>query len=74
MHCVAFVLGVGAFEFSVASYNILAQDMLEQHSHMYRHCNDQHLHWPYRRHNIMRKLNKHSPDVGLLFFFCAICL
>ena len=62
-----FVLGVGAFEFSVASYNILAQDMIEQHYHLYRHCDDQHLHWSYRQRNIIHKLNKHNPDVSVLF-------
>jgi len=58
--------GAGAFEFSVASYNVLAQDLLEEHAYLYQHCDDQQLHWSYRRKNIMRQLNKNSPDVRLL--------
>ena len=65
------VTGVGIFEFSVASYNILSQDSLEQHFHLYRHCDDCHLRWPYRLKNIMRQLNKNNPDVCVLFLLYA---
>ena len=61
--------GVGTFEFSVASYNILAQDSLEQHFDLYEHCDERHLRWPYRRKNIMHQLNKNNPDVCVLFLF-----
>jgi len=58
------------FEFSVVSYNILAQDLLEQHFDLYGHCDEKHLRWPYRRKNIMHQLNKNSPDV-CAFSFCT---
>jgi len=61
--CVTVLADVGTFDFSVATYNILAQDLIEEHSYMYGHCDDRHLHWPHRRQNIMRKLNKQNPDV-----------
>jgi len=70
--CVSVVVGVGTFEFSVASYNILAQDLLEEHRCLYGHCNEQYLHWSYRRQNIMRQLNKHNPDVCVCFFSCGM--
>ena len=69
---VTVVIGVGTFEFSLASYNILAQDLLEEHSYMYRHCDEKYLRWSYRRQNIMRQLNKHNPDVCLRFLLCSV--
>ena len=69
---VTVVIGVGTFEFSLASYNILAQDLLEEHSYMYTHCDAQCLRWSYRRQNIMRQLNKHNPDVCLHFLLYFI--
>jgi len=72
--CVAVVADVGTFEFSVASYNILAQDLLEEHSYMYTHCDEQILRLSYRRQNIMRQLNKHNPDVCLHFLLCSFCI
>jgi len=53
----------------VASYNILAQDLLEQHLHLYKHCDERHLCWPYRRKNIMHQLNKNDPDVCVCLLF-----
>jgi len=63
------VAGVDTFKFSVASYNILAQDLLEQHFHLYHHCDERHLRWPYRRKNIMHQLNKNNPDVCAFSFY-----
>jgi len=70
---VAVAADVGAFEFSVASYNVLAQNLLEEHYYLYRHCAQQHLDWSYRRQNIMKQLNKHNPDVCLHFLLCTGC-
>jgi protein angel len=48
---------------SVVSYNILAQCLLEEHSELYGHCNEQHRGWRYRRRNLFRQLDQHKPDV-----------
>lgn len=57
----------------MASYNVLAQDLLEEHHYLYRHCAPQHLDWSYRRQNVMKQLNKHNPDVCLRFLLCTGC-
>jgi len=70
------VAGIGTFEFSVASYNILDPDLLEEHSYIYGHCDERNLRWSYRRQNIMRQLNCNNPDVcvnKVLNFYCTDC-
>ncbi|OQR68751.1 protein angel2 isoform X1-like [Tropilaelaps mercedesae] len=39
--------------FSVMSYNVLAQENLDNHPELYRHCNPDHLAWSFRRERII---------------------
>ncbi|XP_071063819.1 protein angel homolog 2 isoform X6 [Dasypus novemcinctus] len=51
------------FDFSVMSYNILSQDLLEDNSHLYRHCRRSVLHWSFRFPNILREIKHFDADV-----------
>ncbi|KAH0510460.1 Protein angel-like protein 2 [Microtus ochrogaster] len=53
----------GKFDFSVMSYNILSQDLLEDNSHLYRHCRRPVLHWSFRFPNIMKEIKHFDADV-----------
>ncbi|XP_055000738.1 protein angel homolog 2 isoform X1 [Sorex araneus] len=53
----------GTFDFSVMSYNILAQDLLEDNSHLYRHCQRPVLHWSFRFPNILKEIKHFDADV-----------
>lgn len=53
----------GVFEFSIMSYNILAQDLLEAHPELYTHCLEEVLVWEYRLHLLLRELRVWTPDV-----------
>ncbi|XP_012785896.1 protein angel homolog 2 isoform X2 [Ochotona princeps] len=51
------------FDFSVMSYNILSQDLLEDNSHLYRHCRRPVLHWSFRFPNILKEIKHFDADV-----------
>ncbi|XP_062981455.1 protein angel homolog 2 [Elgaria multicarinata webbii] len=51
------------FEFTVMSYNILSQDLLEDNSHLYKHCQRQILSWNYRFPNILEDIKRLDADV-----------
>ncbi|XP_008823072.1 protein angel homolog 2 [Nannospalax galili] len=51
------------FDFSVMSYNILSQDLLEANSHLYRHCRRPVLHWRFRFPNILKEIKHFDADV-----------
>lgn len=53
----------GKFDFSVMSYNILSQDLLEDNSHLYRHCRRPVLHWSFRFPNILKEIKHFDADV-----------
>ncbi|XP_018431807.1 PREDICTED: protein angel homolog 2 [Nanorana parkeri] len=53
----------GKFDFSVVSYNILSQDLLEDNSHLYSHCRRPYLFWNYRLPNILRELEEMNADI-----------
>lgn len=52
------------FDFTVMSYNILAQDLLETNSELYLHCSEAVLAWDIRLQNILRELQTWEPDVS----------
>lgn len=52
------------FDFSVMSYNILSQDLLEDNSHLYRHCRRPVLHWSFRFPNILKEIKHFDADVS----------
>ncbi|XP_059504551.1 protein angel homolog 2 isoform X3 [Stegostoma tigrinum] len=51
------------FDFSVMSYNILAQDLLEDNSHLYKHCSQPLLQWGFRFPNILKELKQLDADI-----------
>ncbi|KFW81855.1 Protein angel 1, partial [Manacus vitellinus] len=51
------------FEFRVMSYNILAQDLVEQGLDLYVHCHPDILNWNYRLPNLLQEIQHWNPDV-----------
>lgn len=56
-------------DFTVMSYNILAEDLLEAHQELYTHCPLEVLDWSYRGKLILDEIGKWEPDVGQIQFF-----
>jgi len=54
------------FQFSVMSYNVLAQNLLESHPYLYRDCPREALGWPYRWLGIKREILDMQPDIVCL--------
>ncbi|XP_064622966.1 protein angel homolog 2-like isoform X2 [Lineus longissimus] len=50
-------------DFSVMSYNVLAQSLLEEHRDMYHHCEPSFLNWEYRRKELIEEIKFFHPDV-----------
>lgn len=46
------------------SYNILAQDLVEQGPDLYLHCQPDILNWNYRLPNILQEIQHWDPDVS----------
>ncbi|KAL4613187.1 hypothetical protein GN956_G23416, partial [Arapaima gigas] len=55
-----------AVHFTVMSYNILAQDLLEANAELYGHCEPHVLHWEFRLHNLLCDFHKWKPDIMCL--------
>ncbi|XP_041351320.1 uncharacterized protein LOC121370259 isoform X2 [Gigantopelta aegis] len=53
-------------EISVMSYNILAQNLLEEHSYLYEDHGDEALTWNYRSHRLLQEIAFHHSDVVCL--------
>ncbi|XP_031435700.1 protein angel homolog 1 isoform X4 [Clupea harengus] len=51
------------FEFTVMSYNILAQYLLEGHPELYIHCSDKVLVWSTRLKGIIQEIKTWRPDI-----------
>ncbi|KAG7328504.1 hypothetical protein KOW79_008448 [Hemibagrus wyckioides] len=51
------------FEFTVMSYNILAQDLLEANLELYAHCSEYTLAWENRLQNILKELQTWEPEI-----------
>ncbi|XP_009870804.1 PREDICTED: protein angel homolog 2 isoform X2 [Apaloderma vittatum] len=51
------------FDFTVMSYNILSQNLLEDNSHLYKHCRQRLLIWTYRFPNILQEIKQLNADV-----------
>ncbi|XP_056332404.1 protein angel homolog 1 isoform X2 [Danio aesculapii] len=54
------------FDFSIMSYNILAQDLLEANPHLYTHCAEDVLRWENRLQSILKELQIWQPDIVCL--------
>lgn len=53
------------FEFRIMSYNILAQDLVEQGLDLYLHCHPDILNWNYRLPNLLQEIQHWDPDVSM---------
>ncbi|KAH0622712.1 hypothetical protein JD844_025252 [Phrynosoma platyrhinos] len=51
------------FDFTVMSYNILSQNLLEDNFHLYKHCQGHILTWNYRFPNILEEIKQLDADV-----------
>ncbi|XP_063775131.1 protein angel homolog 2 isoform X2 [Pseudophryne corroboree] len=51
------------FDFTVMSYNILSQDLLEDNCSLYSHCRRPYLFWNYRLPNILHELQEMNADI-----------
>lgn len=58
-----------SMEFTVMSYNILAQDLLEANQELYTHCPLEVLDWSYRCSLLLEEIMKWTPDVSQLHIF-----
>jgi len=53
------------FKFTIASYNVLAQNLLEDNSYLYSHCRDLRcLEWSYRQKRLLSEIAFYEPDVS----------
>ena len=57
----------GYVDFTVASYNVLSQDLLESNPHLYTHCRKMPnvLEWDYRWHHLLREFTDLNADVSI---------
>lgn len=53
-----------SMDFTVMSYNILAQDLLELNQQLYIHCPLEVLDWTYRCTLLLAEIEKWAPDVS----------
>ncbi|XP_044024996.1 protein angel homolog 2 isoform X2 [Siniperca chuatsi] len=52
-----------AFDFSVMSYNILSQELLQDNVYLYRHCNPGVLPWSHRLPNLLAEIQQYDADI-----------
>ncbi|XP_068454923.1 protein angel homolog 2 isoform X2 [Clinocottus analis] len=55
--------GGAAFDFSVMSYNILSQELLQDNVYLYRHCHPGVLAWSHRLPNLLAEIQQHDADI-----------
>ncbi|XP_011610181.2 protein angel homolog 2 isoform X1 [Takifugu rubripes] len=55
--------GSAAFDFSVMSYNILSQELLQDNAYLYRHCDPGILPWNHRLPNLLAEIKQHDADI-----------
>ena len=62
--------------FSVVSYNVLAQNLIEANDHLYTGLEPYYLSWEYRSQNLLKEIKRYSPDVSLdnITFSCIYCI
>ncbi|MED6251655.1 hypothetical protein ATANTOWER_000976 [Ataeniobius toweri] len=58
-----FTIKRASLDFTVMSYNILAQDLLELNQHLYAHCPLEVLQWNYRCSLLLSEIEKWAPDI-----------
>uniref|UniRef100_A0A8C7YCQ9 Endonuclease/exonuclease/phosphatase domain-containing protein n=1 Tax=Oryzias sinensis TaxID=183150 RepID=A0A8C7YCQ9_9TELE len=60
---IPFPFSDGSMDFTVMSYNILAQDLLELNQYLYKHCPLEVLDWNYRYNLLVEEIKKWTPDI-----------
>ncbi|XP_029966836.1 protein angel homolog 2 [Salarias fasciatus] len=55
--------GSGVLDFSVMSYNLLSQELLQDNVYLYRHCSPAVLSWSYRLPNLLSEIRLHHADI-----------
>ncbi|XP_060070892.1 protein angel homolog 2-like isoform X2 [Ylistrum balloti] len=50
-------------DFTVMSYNVLAQNLLEDNMYLYYKSEEKYLQWNYRKHLLLREIQEHLPDI-----------
>lgn len=55
--------------FTLMSYNVLAQDLIAIHPHIYKHHDKEALEWNVRWKNLVKEIKKHNCDVCTSDFF-----
>ncbi|XP_061901033.1 protein angel homolog 2 [Entelurus aequoreus] len=55
--------GSWLLDFSVMSYNILSQELLQDNAYLYQHCHPHLLDWTYRLQNLLAEIQKYDADV-----------
>ena len=53
-------------EVRVVSYNLLSQDLLDDHPHLYSHSSDKWLRWSYRGPNLIEEMRNIQADVSVI--------
>lgn len=66
---IPFPLTKASMDFTVMSYNILADDLLQANPELYAHCPLEMLEWNYRCSLILEEINKWAPDVSHVWLF-----
>ncbi|XP_075050736.1 protein angel homolog 1 [Mixophyes fleayi] len=51
------------FDFTVLTYNLLSQDLVDQNPELYQHCSPSILQWEYRWPNILQELQHWEADI-----------
>lgn len=76
-----FPMTSACMDFTVMSYNILAEDLLQANLDLYAHCPWEVFDWNYRCMRILEEIEKWEPDVSrtVCIFkvscqFCSHCL
>ncbi|XP_034384121.1 protein angel homolog 2 isoform X3 [Cyclopterus lumpus] len=59
--------GAAAFDFSVMTYNILSQELLQDNFYLYGHCHPGVLPWSHRLPNLLAEVRQHDADVSRRF-------
>ncbi|XP_076612244.1 protein angel homolog 2 isoform X5 [Chaetodon auriga] len=52
-----------AFDFTVMSYNILSQELLQDNAYLYRHCDPGVLPWEHRLPNLLAEIQQYNADI-----------
>lgn len=61
-----------SFKFTIATYNLLAQNLLEDNSYLYSHCGDRYLEWSYRQKQLLAEIAYYAPDVSGISSFLLL--